>query len=321
MGNFIQDLYKEISDDIIHDEIFSESDKLIKESLGIQSDAVVITNQLDKRFREESSKYKFEPSRQYKGVSYKQGDFEFEYKTPIYEVKFTVEWKMYNVFMNFGYTYRLKNNFNFNKSNNTMGIVIVLNNGNIKMGSYHEGLLHEIRHALDLELYKKLDKPSDEKLIYASDVVGNKTNKFDELTHVVSAIYYVSSKFEQRAFENGTYSFLIRQNDYEDFFEKSSKHTQLYTWAYGLKDYIPYLKSLDPNNQKLCELLSYYGYQSLGDLIDKTKQTIHQLIVRLSRARIKAHYDFIENNNITVQPEPPKFFQQESTYKEFETKW
>ena len=110
-------------------------------------------------------------------------------------------------------------------------------------------------------------------------------------------IIYINHKFEQRAFGNGAYQYMMKSNDYNNNFDNAIKDTQLFKWLTQIKNDYVFIKNTPQGHPLLKAALKPYNI-TYDKLLEITEETIDNLIRMLGRIKSKALDDYREQNEV-----------------------
>ena len=138
-------------------------------------------------------------------------------------------------------------------------------------------------------------------------------NALTDYEGIIASIMYINHKFEQRAFGNGAYQYMMKSNDYNNNFDNVIKDTQLFKWLTQIKNDYTFIKNTPQKHPLLKAALKPYNI-TYDKLLKITEETIGDLIKMLGRIKSKALDDYREQNEIHSMQRP-------ITKEDLEKKW
>ena len=155
------------------------------------------------------------------------------------------------------------------------------------------------------EIKEWLDKHTDITNYVIIDDDSDMLKEQNEYKKAIGIILYLSQKWEQRAYANGVYQYLINHK-YPEHSRLNIKETQLYGGLINLKKSVKLLQSMTEPYQHpfarsvLIILKNNFGIQ-FEQLIDIGKKTIENIIRILGRTLSKVEYDLSKKEKGEVE--------------------
>lgn len=183
-------------------------------------------------------------------------------------------------------------------------------------GAYnHNGILESIQHeVLHLFERQKRNKPYTNINNYkvASDTfeklaitraTTEKEQKEKTISGCIASIIYMTYKFEQRAFYNGAYRYIMqsRRDAYYNF-DELLHETRLFRRLMDVKFCVDELSAVDPNDSFLRGELEKYNL-TLGKVLRCGRHLIYRLNAMIVRLRDKVMTDIFEKAEFRPWPE------------------
>lgn len=290
------EIYHNIKIDRLIDESIKEIDEVIVEERTVNDEVTTMTSILCDKLKQDISNSKSLPINE-EGVNFKKGIT----KENIFGVDITVDWRYYNIFMEKGIKYNHNSSYNINITNKTIYASITAINGKIDDKVMFEGMQHELQHLFER---KKRDKPYGDERLY--NFISNKMNNaLTNYERAVAYVLYLFRNYEQRAFANGAYQYMIKSNDYANNFKNSLKETQLFKWYVGIKECLELFEDTDENHPLFKAAMHQYSNLNKNKLLKITKNTIEELRYLIGRILSKVIDDYKKTNEIYINPKPP----------------
>ena len=133
--------------------------------------------------------------------------------------------------------------------------------------------------------------------IDSNDLNTKMNNALTDYEGIIANIIYINHKFEQRAFGNGAYQYMMKSNDYNNNFDNAIKDTQLFKWLTHIKNDYVFIKNTPQGHPLLKAALKPYNI-TYDKLLEITEETIDNLIRMLGRIKSKALDDYREQNEV-----------------------
>ena len=203
--------------------LLAESDKLMKEDRSISDEVLLMTKEVAQKILKsiETSRPK---EYENKNVVYKDGEFNYSYLN----VSFTVKWEYFNLKDNNLKKIDFHRNPFADIENNTLNIRIIGRNNKIVITNLLGNLQHEIFHFFETNKRKKI--PYRNIIMYNRAVNLLKfRDRIDDVLYSMGLIVYASFPFEQRAFANCSYQYLMQhKEDFYNDYKNAITKTQLF---------------------------------------------------------------------------------------------
>ena len=125
----------------------------------------------------------------------------------------------------------------YNKSINTLSIVVLAIRGVIDSNTLEDSIAHELTH--NFQTHLKGDELLSNDNIKAKYQAANRNFvSSSESVRVIASVLYLTYKFEQDAFLNGAYAYIISEyekgNDITGAYEKTAAYNSLHSLRYYL---------------------------------------------------------------------------------------
>ena len=250
--------------------------------------SVTTTDICDKLFKEIRNT---QPIRK-EGRSIKYGQFSSE----IANVKIMVIWRIDN-FLQRNQEIRARNSFHVDVQRKELYANIITVQGGLNKSAIYEGIQHELSHLYEAIMGSgHLSSPKQYKrYAQANNNLSNsnqvQTSKMRDIKGVVSSVLYISEDYEQRAFANGAYQYLMQNtNDYFYNFDNAIQETKLFQILANFSDYYVFIKELGPyDNDLQNEIKQYKGlsYNKLINLCLRTKRNLERLLAQVKEKAIQ----------------------------------
>lgn len=226
--------------------------------------------------------------------------FEYKHGNFIYSklnISFNVSWDFYNVGDKTPRTPKMKQFASSDIGKRTISVTIVAVNGKINNDSIWESIQHEVSHFF--ETSKRKGVPYKNMFQYKLAVtILQQEEKFTEVIIAIAEIIYISHKFEQRAFGNGAYRYLMNHtDDYFHNFNNAIKKTKLYKYLTLIDDDIELLKDNSDAEYEITETLKRFEIP-YEDFMDLAKSAREGLVRMCGRIKSKAIDDYERTHNI-----------------------
>lgn len=228
-----------------------------------------------------------------KRYEHKYGEFEYSKLN----ISFNVSWDFYNIGNETPRTPEMKQFASADLSKKAISITIVAINGRINNDSVIESIQHEISHFF--EVSKRQGVPYKNMFQYKLAVtILQQEEKFTEIMVAIAEVIYISYKFEQRAFGNGAYRYLMNHtDDYFHNFNNAIKKTKLYQYLTLIDDDIELLKDNSDAEYEITETFKRFEIP-YEDFMDLAKSAREGLVRMCGRIKSKAIDDYERTHNI-----------------------
>lgn len=245
----LEEIYKSIENNEKNLEILNEIKQFITEDRGIANEVITITNYLGDCIEENIHLSKSLPFN-IDGITYKKGTNSCN----MFDMSITVNWEYYNYIDNNllkKYSPRKINSHNVLMK--TINLTIISIHGKIVKTDMYESLQHELEHFFEKQKY---NKPYKDKALH--DFCNTKIrNPLTDYDLILANIVYLSRKYEQRAYANGLYQFLLKSNTIMEL-DNNLMETRLFQGLKLLKYYVKLLKNTDENHPLLKAAIKPY---------------------------------------------------------------
>ena len=291
-----EELIEQIENDEINNDIINRITKIINEERSIPFEITNIINDIKYRLNDEVKK---SPSLPYNKnyITFKKGQFDVR----IFNETVKIIWEYYS-FINED----LKNKVFINNKSGQLrktidgyeiNITVRAVNGKIDFARTLEALQHEFEHFWErLHMghpYKGMNlyKVADQLLC----------DTYNDYNQSIGRILYMSRKWEQRAYANGVYQYLM-SHPVPNLTRENIKDTQLYRALIFLKKDVEKLKAVKEPSQHpflratLSKLRSDFGIQ-YEQIITIGEKAIDNIVRILGRTLLKAENDLSQKEN------------------------
>ena len=226
--------------------------------------------------------------------------FEYKHGNFIYSklnISFNVSWDFYNIGNETPRTSEMNQFASADLSKKAINITIVAINGRINSDSVIESIQHEISHFF--EVSKRQGVPYKNMFQYKLAVtILQQEEKFTEIMVAIAEVIYISNKFEQRAFGNGAYRYLMNHtDDYFHNFNNAIKKTKLYKYLTLIDNDIELLKDNSDAEYEITETLKRFEIP-YEDFMDLAKSAREGLVRMCGRIKSKAIDDYESTHDI-----------------------
>ena len=293
-------MFKELIEQIEHDEInndiINRITKIINEERSIPFEITNIINDIKYRLNDEVKK---SPSLPYNKnyITFKKGQFDVR----IFNETVKIIWEYYS-FIN----EVLKNKLFINNKSGQLrktidgyeiNITVRAVNGKIDFASTLEALQHEFEH-----FWERLQMGHPYKGMNLYKVAAQLLcDTYNDYNQSIGKILYMPRKWEQRAYANGVYQYLI-SHPVPNLTRENIKDTQLYRALTFLKKDVEKLKAVKEPSQHpflratLSKLRSDFGIQ-YEQIITIGEKAIDNIVRILGRTLSKAENDLSKKEN------------------------
>lgn len=276
--NYMEDLlFKNISEEqkaSIRKEIDNDIEMLIKEELCISTELSNAANDIIRMLEDNIKQEKTKPTN-IPGVSFKEGRVEGNYfgKTII------ANYWYYNFFDKVYYEQQHRRIKEINRNNNIdrIEITIFAIAGHIIEDTLYDTIYHELEHIFQ---QTKADKMFTKTDMYAFIVKKRNNTIPGTAEYIICDSLYMSYNFEEDAYINGAYGFLMKVcQSYIDV-DKALSDTHLYRMVELLKIYYA---TIFQNRDKFIVILNKREYIPFHLTIEKILKRIKKAIDRIER--------------------------------------
>lgn len=228
-----------------------------------------------------------------KRYEHKYGEFEYSKLN----ISFKVSWDFYNIGNKTPRTPEMKQFASADLSKKAISITIVAINGRIDNDSVIESIQHEISHFF--EVSKRQGVPYKNMFQYKLAVtILQQEEKFTEIMVAIAEVIYISHKFEQRAFGNGAYRYLMNHtDDYPHNFNNAIQGTKLYKYLCSLEKDIETLTITKDTEYEITETLKRFEI-TYKALMSSAHSARDGLIRMCGRIKSKAIDDYESTHDI-----------------------
>lgn len=190
-----------------------------------------------------------------------------------YGIKINVQWTFYNVGHNSQITSKMRTSAVANISRHEMTVTLLSVNMKYNASSFKETIQHEAMHFF--ENFKRGYVPYKEQRKYdkaynylkQNASIDTNNEKLDkaaktvlEIKKYIAEIIYISTAYEQRAFANGAYSYLMQHQEDAAFkFSTAMQGTKLFSWLKVVEKAIEFFNEYNGDLKPIDEELEDYG--------------------------------------------------------------
>lgn len=303
----LNEIYKSTKHSQLIEESLKDINNIVLEDRHISNEVTHITNLLLTYLEDEIKKT---PSLPYNmnGVTYKKVNF----SQTIFGIKINFICDYYNIFMKSGTDLNKRTVFDSSPDTKTIVATIVAVNGKMNEQEVSEGIQHELEHLFERG---KRGKPYGDEDMYkfASKKMNNALTNYER---AVAYVIYISRTYEQRAFVNGAYQYMMRSNDYHNNFDNALKETKLFKWYVGMKECLELFEETPDGHPLLRSALKPYGKLDRNELINLTKETIENMSYLIGRLKSKVIDDYNMSHNIYHFPNEYQSLKNESIVRD-----
>lgn len=269
--------------------------RLIEESLSIAQNVVDISEFIGNVLFRDIQNTSYDKSKSSRGVSYKHNQFIINK----FGLVLTVNWEFFDVSNKNYLRPNMINRAKAKIADNELDITIVSIGHKLDKRTIFEMVQHEIQHFFE-HVKSGGNYGLSDNYKTAVKVLYRSLNNPKTVTPIewrVAIAIYICHKFEQRAYANGAYQFLMKSSDYDNDFKNVIKETKLYKCLDTLFKIENRIRSGKEDNDVLEQVLSQYNLtqRKFLELITNTKKNILRLIGRIM---VKAKNDYRESHNI-----------------------
>ena len=245
-------------------------------------------------------------------VIYREGKFNYECNG----IKLTIQWRAYNRPNRYKNPNIPVSYASFNPSNKIIRIMVNAEDGKIDIRSLRQSLQHELSHAF--ENFKRREVPYKriDRYERAYQILTDANNNGRmTLNLAVAMVIYISYKFEQRAFYNGAYQYMMQQGEEKDLifdYDELVVNTKLFKWIGDLTYALLYIGKHEGNMKMIYDAIEPYGLQypqlwKMGhialDNLKKLAKRLKKKVEKDYRAKYRIHesiepFDFTNEEKI-----------------------
>lgn len=296
MMNIFETLYEKV----VINETVNQIINYLNEDRGISSIVFNCVMEANNALLESISKTDSIPLSQYKGITFKKGEFNITFDRDV----ITIKWQWYNFktkeFIEDGIVPNNKGKMIKKMDGYEINLIVEAVSGKTETARAMEVLQHELEHLWERKNYGKSYGNMD--LYKFSEILMNDT--VNEYNRYIGIILYLSKKWEQRAFANGVYGYLLNhENNLSP--RVNVKETQLFNALIKLKDALKKIKEVGNNwehfplTRKTALVLKTeynFGYDKIMRIGYETIENITRI---LGRTLSKAEQDIEKKHNLT----------------------
>lgn len=270
-------------------------DKTINEAMSIADSVTVVATDIGRNLMDDMSRV--QGGLRFEGGIEKTGSFMYNKNG----LSVMIKWVCYNYYTLPLGTATLQYTGETSIDENYMKFEVISYNGKLDYKEFYDTIQHEVTHYYEQKVWGRRFAKGDKN--YGNALKNAKSANSDNIDKYVALIIYAKSYFEQRAYLNGAYQYMMNSNDYSSKFENSMKETPLYK-LYKIvqtarKTICNYIKIYNKSNFKN-RFLDEKGYKGIEtyDLVKMAKRTENGLLYALGRARVKAINDYREQHGV-----------------------
>lgn len=269
-----------------------EINEMMYEERSISDEVTLISTEIFYRIMSKIEPYSLSSDMENE-FEHKQGQFRYSKLN----LNFNVSWEFYNIGNKTPRTSEMKQFSSIDLNRQAINITIVAVNGKIDNDSVIETIQHEISHFF--ETSKRKGAPYKDMLQYKLAVaILQRDEKFTEAMVAIAEIIYISYTFEQRAFGNGAYRYLMNHaEDYLHNFNNAIKKTKLFKYLSSLDKDIKLLTNNKDAEYEIMETLKRFN-MSYKNLMNTAQSARDGLVRMCGRIKSKAIDDYEATHNI-----------------------
>lgn len=269
-----------------------EINEMMYEERSISDEVTLISTEIFYRIMSKIRPYSLSSDMENE-FEHKEGQFRYSKLN----LKFNVSWEFYNIGDKTPRTPEMKQFSSIDLNRRAINITIVAVNGKIDNDSVIETIQHEISHFF--ETSKRRGAPYKDMLQYKLAVaILQQDEKFTEAMVAIAEIIYISYNFEQRAFGNGAYRYLMNHaEDYFHNFNNAIKKTKLFKYLSSLDKDIKLLTNNKDAEYEIMETLKRFN-MSYKNLMNTAHSARDGLIRMCGRIKSKAIDDYESTHDI-----------------------
>ena len=297
----------------INEAIIEILNEEINEEMSIAGEVTVMVEEiydiLSDELKKESITYTIPQN-----TIYREGNFNYECNG----IELSIQWTAYNRPNGYRKPNIPVSYASFNPANKIINIMVNAEDGKIDIKSLRQSLQHELSHAF--ENFKRHEVPYRRidryKKAYQILTDGNNKGRIN-LEIAVAMVIYISYKFEQNAFYNGAYQYLMQQGDDYSLiydFDELVANTKLFTWIGDLTFALHYIERHESKMRDIYDAIEPYGLQ-YPQLLKMGKISLFNLKKLIKRLKKKVEKDYREKYRIHESIEPFDFANEEKIRK------
>lgn len=294
---------KETYDIIINDKdkinVLNDIDRMIIEERGIAFEVTEIVNSIGKEIENNINQTSSLPYN-INGITFKKGQNTINK----FNIDISVWWNYYSYSSeDLMKLYPPKKINSFNKTLKTVYLTIVAINGIINRQDMYESLQHEIQHLFEIEKRGKTYNDTD-LYQFATKILAQPLTEYET---ILANIIYLSRKYEQNAYINGLYQFLIKAENLMDL-DNLLMDSRIFKGLMVLKTYVKKLESIDKNHPLVKSALNRYNtffHNPYKEILKLGTNAIDEITRKIGRTISKVKDDVKDN----------RFFNEEIVYK------
>lgn len=278
----------------------------INESQTISSVVVRITSKISSQLKEEYRKADVQVTND--GSKIRRGIFSYEE----YGFSLFVKWYWKNLPLKSHSYDEISETARMDAEAKELFINVISVNGKYYPNSLNETLQHEIYH-----LFERQKRGKEYKNMTNYKIATSTFNKLattdaitEEETHerlisgCIASIVYMAYRFEQRAFYNGAYQYIMTsERDAYFNFDELLRETRLFRRLMDVKFCMDELSTIDPKDSFLLNELKKYKL-TLGEVLKYGKNLIYRLEKMIIRLKDKVMTDTTDKMEAIPYPEP-----------------
>lgn len=275
-----------------NEELMLEINELMYEERSISDEVILMSTEVFFRIMSEIQPNSLSTDM---GSKYEYNHGKFKYSK--LNISFNVSWKFYNIGDKTPRTAKMKEFSSSDLANKAINITIVAINGKINTDSIIESIQHEMSHFF--ETSKRQGNPYKNMFQYKLAVAMlQMRKKFTKAMIAIAEIIYISYDFEQRAFGNGAYRYLMNHtDDFFNNFDNAIRETKLYKYLTYLDENIEFLTKNKKIENEIRETLKRFEI-SYEDFMDLAKSAREGIVKMCGRIKSKAIDDYEKTGNV-----------------------
>lgn len=187
----------------------------------------------------------------------------------------------------------------YNRKLNTLSVVVLAIKGVIDSRTLEDSIAHELTHNFQTQL-KGNELLSNDNIKSSYQAVNKNFTNNNEGIRVIAKILYLTYKFEQDAFLNGAYAYIMAENEKGNDITNAYEKTEAYISLHSMRHYLDVMKSALVNKRvgeytkKHCEVEYQMSFEKIINIGEKSYSRYAR---KLARMYAQALSD-IRNKNI-----------------------
>lgn len=280
---------------LIREEIDNDIERLIKEELSISTELSNAANKIISMVEDDMKREKYKPIN-IDGVSYKEGNIRSNH----FGKNIIVHYWYYNFFDKIYYEKQRKRIKQINRNNNIdkIDITIFAISGYIDVNTLHDTIYHELEHIFQQTKADKMFTKSD---MYEFVAKRKYEVQPENPEYAICDSLYLSYDFEEDAYINGAYGFLMKVCDSYLDVESRLPQTQLYNVIEMLKFYYDIISKHKNRFDNVLHSASYKKFDlNANKLIKRIKFAIERIEKKTKNLKKKVKKDIAKRTGENI---------------------